>query len=166
MLYWLDTEFIEDGSTIDLISIGVVAEDGREFYCLNLDCNHSLAGNWVRLNVLPYLPHKRRHNVARDSKDVQGKYTSHKRIGLEVLSFCDPVKYGKPEFWGYYADCQLFGRMIDLPAGFPKYCRDIKQLADDLGNPRLPPQTGKVHNALDDARWNKEAWIFMQTCKN
>jgi hypothetical protein len=30
MRYWLDTEFIEDGKTIDLISIGIVAEDGRE----------------------------------------------------------------------------------------------------------------------------------------
>lgn len=30
--YFYDTEFIEDGKTIDLISIGVVCEDGREFY--------------------------------------------------------------------------------------------------------------------------------------
>ncbi len=30
MRYFLDTEFYEDGKTIDLISIGIVAEDGRE----------------------------------------------------------------------------------------------------------------------------------------
>lgn len=30
MRYFLDCEFIEDGRTIDLISIGIVAEDGRE----------------------------------------------------------------------------------------------------------------------------------------
>ncbi len=29
MRYWYDLEFIEDGKTIDVISIGVVAEDGR-----------------------------------------------------------------------------------------------------------------------------------------
>lgn len=29
MKYWLDTEFIEDGKTIDLVSIGIVSEDGR-----------------------------------------------------------------------------------------------------------------------------------------
>jgi hypothetical protein len=29
MKYYYDTEFIEDGRTIDLISIGIVAEDGR-----------------------------------------------------------------------------------------------------------------------------------------
>ena len=32
MKYWIDTEFIERPCTIDLISIGLVAEDGREFY--------------------------------------------------------------------------------------------------------------------------------------
>lgn len=29
MRFWFDTEFIENGHTIDLISIGIVAEDGR-----------------------------------------------------------------------------------------------------------------------------------------
>jgi hypothetical protein len=29
MKYFYGTEFIEDGKTIDLISIGIVAEDGR-----------------------------------------------------------------------------------------------------------------------------------------
>ena len=32
MKYWIDTEFIERPCTIDLISAGLVAEDGREFY--------------------------------------------------------------------------------------------------------------------------------------
>ena len=32
MKYWLDTEFIARPFTIDLISIGLVAGDGREFY--------------------------------------------------------------------------------------------------------------------------------------
>ena len=30
MRYFYDTEFIDDGRTIDLISIGVAAEDGRD----------------------------------------------------------------------------------------------------------------------------------------
>jgi hypothetical protein len=30
--YWIDTEFIERPYTIDLISVGLVAEDGRELY--------------------------------------------------------------------------------------------------------------------------------------
>ena len=32
MKFFLDTEFIEDGRTIDLLSIAIVCEDGREYY--------------------------------------------------------------------------------------------------------------------------------------
>lgn len=44
--------------------------------------------------------------------------------------------YPTPEFYAYYADydwvvfCWLFGRMIDLPKGFPMYCKDLKQELD------------------------------------
>ena len=31
MRFWFDTEFHENGSFIDLISIGVVSEDGRQY---------------------------------------------------------------------------------------------------------------------------------------
>ena len=32
MKYWIDTEFIERPYAIDLISVGLGAEDGRELY--------------------------------------------------------------------------------------------------------------------------------------
>ena len=37
MRYFYDTEFIDNGRIIDLISIGVVAEDGREFYAVSTE---------------------------------------------------------------------------------------------------------------------------------
>ena len=46
MRYYLDTEFIEDGKTIDLISIGLVSEDGREYYAINYNCDFSKASEW------------------------------------------------------------------------------------------------------------------------
>ena len=54
--YFYDCEFIEDGTTIDLVSIGVVAEDGREFYAVSTEFDPERAGWWVRRNVLPKLP--------------------------------------------------------------------------------------------------------------
>lgn len=42
----------------------------------------------------------------------------------------------QPEFYGYYCDfdwvvfCWLFGKMINLPSGFPMYCIDLKQVLD------------------------------------
>lgn len=52
MKYFLDTEFIEDGSTIDLISIALVDEHDRRFYAVNEDCDYSKADPWVEKNVL------------------------------------------------------------------------------------------------------------------
>ena len=54
--YFYDTEFIDDGRTIELISIGVVAEDGREYYAISTEFDPERAGRWVRTNVLPKLP--------------------------------------------------------------------------------------------------------------
>lgn len=159
MRFWLDTEFLEDGKTIDLISIGVVAEDGRTFYAQQIqsdDFNARLTP-WLRENVLPHL--------------TADRWLTRDEIRAQLLDFCDPDKYGKPEFWGYYADydwvvlCQLFGRMIDLPKGWPMYCRDIKQLCDELGNPKLPEQGKGEHHALADAQWNKVAWEFLEALR-
>ena len=145
MRFWFDTEFIEDGRTIDLISIGIVAEDGREYYAEAWECDLERASPWVRENVFPHL---------------SGVCTRREVIAQDIIGFVG----AKPEFWAYYGDydwvalCQLYGTMIDLPKGWPKFCRDVRQLFDEFGDPRLPDQEGDTHNALADARWNKLAW--------
>ena len=162
MRYWLDTEFIEDGKTIDLLSIGIVAEDGREFYAENGEADKSRSNQWVRDNVLPHL------RVCTPPAEDCPHYTKAE-IAERVAAFCDPETHSKPEFWGYYADydwvvlCQLFGRMIDLPKGWPMYCRDLKQWCDDLDNPVLPEQGKSEHHALADARWNHVAWDYLNS---
>jgi hypothetical protein len=166
MRYWFDTEFMDDSRTIDLISIGMVAEDGRELYLENSEADFGKMNEFVEQHVLPFL---------------EGPEVSRAYIAEAVKDFCDPEKYGTPEFWAYYADydwvvlCQLFGRMIDLPKGWPMYCRDIKQEADrkeanfrlDLKDPTyrldLPKDPEQEHHALADARWNKEAWEYLQS---
>lgn len=171
MRYWMDSEFIEDGKTIDLLSIAIVGEDGSEFYAENIDADLSKASPWVQENVIPHLfsqqPNKAAANAwSRDGG--AGGLMSRKNIRSEVLQFLNVEKNGEPEFWGYYADydwvvfCQLFGAMMDLPKGFPMYCRDIKQWCDMLNNPRLPEQGKDEHHALNDARWNKQAWEFLR----
>lgn len=165
MKFFIDTEFIEDGKTIDLISIGIVAEDGREFYAMNSDCDWTKASDWVKENVLNHLPLKPEDKPKAEYL-LQG-WRHHRHIGGDVIKFIDNDP--KPEFWAYYADydwvvfCQLFGTMMDLPDSFPMYCRDIKQECDRLGNPKLPEQGKGEHNALDDARWNQQAYNFLST---
>jgi hypothetical protein len=152
MRVFFDTEFIEDGKTIDLISIGLVREDGQELYLVSSEFDESKASLWVRENVLAHIPADVKRHQRREIADI-------------ILSFLWDVE--KPEFWAYYADydwvalCQLYGKMIDLPKGWPMYCRDLKQLADDL-KIELPQPKGVEHHALADARWVAESFDLCQ----
>ena len=149
MQIFFDTEFIEDGKTIDLISIGAVREDSREFYAENGECNFGRASAWVRENVFPKLTWR--------------SSVSRAKIADNFVKFAGE----KPEFWAYYADydwvvlCQLYGTMMDLPKGWPMFCMDLKQLCVSKGDPRLPEQTNE-HNAMSDARWCKDMWERLQ----
>jgi hypothetical protein len=153
MKYFYDTEFIEDGKTIDLVSIGIISEDGRELYMESADCDFTKANQWVMENVLVHLV---------------GPAYENKTIAEAVYRFCDPKIYGKPELWGYYSAydhvlfCQLFGTMMDLPKGFPMHTNDLKQWCDQLGNPPLPEQGKGEHHALADAKWNRLVWNFLR----
>ena len=153
MRFWFDTEFYEDGRTIELISIGVVAEDGRTYYAETPDAKRlARSSRWLAQNVSPHLTLDNRHTYDRWM------------IADALIEFMGD----KPEIWAYYADydwvalCQLFGTMLNLPKGWPMFCRDVKQLAVDLGNPKLPDQKSAEHNALADALWTREAWEFLQ----
>ncbi|WP_100458737.1 3'-5' exoribonuclease [Mycobacteroides abscessus] len=57
-IYCYDTEFLEDGRTIDLISIGIVCEDGREYYAVNseADWDRIRKDDWLMDNVVRHLP--------------------------------------------------------------------------------------------------------------
>lgn len=153
--FYYDCEFIERPSTIDLISIGMVGEDGSEYYGVSNEFDESAANLWVRENVLTLLP------------PVEER-VSRARIRADLLGFLRPSKADKVELWGYYsaydhvALCWLFGPMVDLPPGMPKYTRDLKQWADALGNPKLPKDPEDEHHALADARWVREAWRFLR----
>ena len=154
MKYFIDTEFYERGRgyPIELISIGIVREDGEEFYAENLACDLADLSDWLKENVVPQLTEPK-------MLPTQIAEGIRKFIGDD----------SPPEFWGYYADydwvvfCQLFGSMIKLPAKWPMYCRDLKQWCDMLGNPRLPKST--FHHALSDARWNRQIYQFLSTYK-
>ena len=153
MRYFFDTEFIEDGRTIDLLSIGVVAEDGRTFYAENIEADASKASEWVIKNVFLKLG-------MFNSKLDPGHATIKSEIARDLVAFIgdDP----DPEFWAYYgaydwvALCQLFGTMMDLPAHWPKHVMDLKQLALDA--PLLVQPEHVKHHALADAAWTMSAY--------
>lgn len=169
MRYFIDTEFIEGFHKplfgkrrhfIDLISIGIVAEDGREYYAISSEYDYHKADPWVKNNVILPLYEEtvvgdnRNHFDADKFHKFYGK--PNELIAEEIKDFIygtsginnpdkianwDEVKHLLPvEFYAYYADydwvvfCSLFGRMIDLPRGFPMYCRDLKQTLDEVAD--------------------------------
>ena len=168
MKYFYDTEFIEDGKTIDLISIGIVSETGKEYYAISNEFKGKKASQWVKDNVLKYLPPQRPNPQFESPRLVEESraWKSREEIKKDIIAF---IGEDKPEFWAYYADydhvalCQLFGTMMELPKDWPMYTRDIKQLCDRLGDPSLPIQGEGEHHALADARWNKQAFDFLNT---
>lgn len=227
-----------------MISIGIVAEDGREYYAISNEFNTKKAWNrydlrqkmvcdgapeaykeyWVRDNVLrpifdelvivekEHLKYSQNGYVLvglslpftyKEFKKLINKYgKTNKQIAEEVYNFCSNdyhkgnnlslkqrVTYDlydkfKPEFYGYYsaydhvALCWLFGKMIDLPNGFPMYTIDLKQILDEKAK-LIPtsytteeglksikisedyPQQPNKHNALSDAKWNFELYKFL-----
>lgn len=215
MKYFIDCEFIEGFHKplfgkrrhfIDLISIGIVCEDGREYSAISNEYKYTDADDWVKENVLDQLYLSTVHGDMRNNcgshnfQRIYGK--SNKEIAIEILHFfrCyrDSLFWRAPpgiDIYGYYSDydwvlfCSLFGRMIDLPKGFPMYCHDLKQMMDEKvsgvtnsdyftrfhqkeplsfeeklklykDGPNFPKQDNE-HNALADAKWNKSLYDYL-----
>lgn len=171
MRIFLDTEFVEDGRTIDLLSIGAIREDGATYYAVNKEFYPSkLFGNkWLVENVVPHLPLRKLrpadpwsgHNY--DMDHANPFWRMPEQIREEFVQFAGEA----PEFWTYYGAydwvvlTQLYGRMTDLPEGWPYFARDLAQLREMVGNPDLPAQDAYEHHALYDAVWTKDAFDFV-----
>lgn len=164
MRYFYDCEFIEDGHTIDLVSIGVVADDGREFYAVSTEFDPSRAGKWVRTNVLDKLP-------SPASKAWRSRNRIREDLAEFLLDGADPA-YAQPgdvELWAWVGAydhvvlCQLWGDMTTLPRFMPRFTRELKQVWEDVGSPALPAAPGDAHDALADARHNLAKFRLVQT---
>src|SRR5258705_12087920 len=102
--FFYDLEFGDTTSVVSLISIGVVADDGREYYAVSSEFDPLGVHPWVADNVLPQLPPasswKPRSVIARELEEFFGD---------------------EPVWWAWYGAydhvglCQLWGDMASLP---------------------------------------------------
>lgn len=118
--YFVDTEFVDDGKTIDLISIGIACGDGRELYLQSTEFNIDKASPWVRENVIMHLdpcPHIRTNPppttlgtfYGAQSQHKQGQCTfEHPARGISGLR---GVKLSDAVLIGAYEDCPWRTRM-------------------------------------------------------
>jgi hypothetical protein len=173
MRYFYDTEFKEDGKTIDLISIGIVCEDGREYYAVSneFDTRRVAQDNWLMQNVMSSIDHVQfvvadfeGKPLVRDLYVTDPAAISKAQMAQDILDFTAGTEV---EWWNWYgaydhvALCQIWGRMLDLPKGMPMYSNDIKQLHKQADFCGMPKQPDGLHNALEDAKFNVVRWWYL-----
>lgn len=179
MKYMYDTEFKEDGKTIDLISIGIVCyETGQTYYAVSneFDTRRVASDWWLMKNVMNSIDHDSfvvsdfdGAPVVRDIFVTDKNAKTRTEIAAEVEAFVGNDK--DAEFWAWYsaydhvALAQLWGRMVDLPKRIPMMTCDIKQEHKRVGYPLMPKQPSGKHNALDDALFNVERYEHILKCE-
>lgn len=181
-----DLEFLEDGRTIDLISIGMVRDDGAEYYAVNAALTDRWGPGrrlrrriqkhpWLMANVVPHLPKPHGdwnlhmpNSWLFNYRDPAVKPVH--RIAAEVRDF---ILAAGPdvELWANYGAydhvclAQLWGPMAALPDGVPMFTHDIQQEArrQGLSWNDLPKQESGEHHALTDARHNQTVRRWLAT---
>ena len=177
MRFWYDCEFLEDGRTIDLISIGVLAEDGREFYAVSneFDTRRVAQHDWLMENVMTSIDHDKFVVVDfQGAPVVRDLYVTdpaaRTREQIKTSLWCFLTEPGEDiELWAWCGAydhvclAQLFGPMINMPRNIPFWTDDIRTLLRQAGiQPSdCPKQPAGLHNALADARWNKVRYDFV-----
>ncbi len=142
MKYFLDTEFIEGFHKplfgkkrhfIDLISIGIVAEDGREYYAISSEYDYNKASDWVKENVIRPLytetveGNKREHYKESDFHKWFGK--SNKQIADEIHAFTVP-----------FASCEKGEACCILYGSEESDLKDVNGIHHDLKMTRTNPE--------------------------
>lgn len=158
MRYFIDTEYscvVRLGAAdIIPISVGIVAEDGREFYRVN----EGVIKRYVNMFGEPrpeLTPFVEEHvlSVALASLDY-GDYSTEVIVGFSMMAGKIKRFIGDdaPEFWGDYADFDyvvlstIMGGFDAWPDGWPMFINDCQQAGIVVGPSAIP------HHALADAR--------------
>lgn len=181
MKYFLDTEFIEGSQktwfgktkpTIDLISIGIVAEDGREYYAISKDFNLKEAWNrwqptkeqtirndfaekeyWIRENVLKLIFNEWK-------METNEKIT---RLGLRIS--LNDMEFNYKNF-KYCIDC-IGKSNKQIAEEVIKFCNpplDLKDLIPTLDGKSntINPSWNKIefYGYYSDYDWVVFCWLF------
>ncbi|MGW7824667.1 hypothetical protein ACWGLF_42920 [Streptomyces puniciscabiei] len=172
---YYDTEFIDTGSSIDLISIGLVAENAEELYCVVADdelMNRVIRDEWLRRHVMSSLPVAINYSLPANSPDgttnpawswdldhpdwdcVLPRSVIADQVKQFIKAFPDPQLWAWCGARDHVVMCWLWGQMAEQPTGIPNWTNDLRQEMRRLGDPRMPEQPKGEHNALEDARFN------------
>lgn len=134
MNLFFDTEFTGLHAGTTLVSIGIVAENGKKFYAEFSDYDENQCDDWIKENVL-------KHTI------LGGNDTLAKRLGEDdettvVLGDKADIRYELGEWLKQFEEVQfvsdvchydmvllidIFGGAFDLPKNVSAACHDINQ---------------------------------------
>lgn len=134
MKYFLDTEFIEGFHKpwfgkrrhfIDLISIGIVAEDGRVYEALSSEYSYKDASQWVKDNVISPLYTSTVPGIKRGVYSIEDFHVFYGKpnaqIAEEIVRFVNPVEgpcfdpYPVSEQYKRKHNTKTFGHILTDP---------------------------------------------------
>lgn len=182
MLIYFDTEFNGLYKDTDLISIGLVSEDGKEFYGEIADNKLNWTDDWIAENVLAntiYYGGKEVYSIVDEENYYVGSKDEIQGALQHWLSQFDSVQLVSDVcHYDMVLFIDLFGTAFDLPKNVNASCHDINQdIADyyyiterqafELGREDILNDNdiyidGEKHNALYDAKVIKEIYKIVK----
>ena len=189
MRVFLDFEFTGLQANASPISIGIVAEDGREFYAEYTDYNHETVDQWIKDNVIANLLYRYpipsdeqrfcRHEAGPESplnQSLHLNYSSYSQghryqIREDLTAWL--AQFDKIEVWSdcYAYDwvffCDIFGGAFGIPKHIYYIPFDLStylKLAGfdpDIDRSQISffKDCGHKHNALTDAKYIR-LWVL------
>lgn len=134
MKIFFDTEFTGLHKDTTLISIGMVAENGKKFYAEFTDYDGKQCNDWIQDNVLAYTILQGNEDMARalgentDTTVVIGCIDSILLELKEWLSQFNEVQFVSDVcHYDFVLLIDLFGTAFDLPKNVSASCHDINQ---------------------------------------
>ena len=155
--FFYDTEFIEDGTTIDLVSIGVVDETGREFYAVSTQFDPR-QGDPVGAAQRARPAAARRPTRPGAAASGSARTCSPSSPARARRSSCGPGS--APTTTSRCASCGARCRRCrGRSRGSPASCASAGTTSASRD---LPPKPTGTHDALVDARYNLARWQVME----
>lgn len=187
MKIFFDTEFTGLHKDTTLISIGLVSEDGRQFYAELTDYDLEQCNDWIEKNVLENLITYRDDNFEKanyiPNLHVGDKQDISKSLKNWFKQFDFVELISDVSHYDFVLFIDLFGTAFDLPKNVCPVCYDINQ--DIARKYNIPQQeafdksredilfqaykenviNGDKHNALYDAKVIRELYQILNNVK-
>lgn len=155
MRYFYDTEFDQTATGYDLISIGVVAEDGRTYEAVSAeaDWDRISQNRWLMDNVVRHLP-------------PQDEWKQRSTIADELFWFLtedteQPELWGWFSTWGHTCLSKLYGG-IPSSDWLPDFTHGLRAVIEYINLPRSVFKRLPIfvvnHSAVEDAWRTKETF--------